>query len=138
MSDNVVTRMKYKNDFLKKVIVRMDFDTPLPITKSGPAKKIYDIVRERFPITEEKKIIGKEFLIGPGDTKERSIETKEWHYYGKNREKHLTIAPNMVFVEYDKYEYYEMLKDDFLSVSDALFTSYPKTICSSEITLHIE
>ena len=126
MSDNVVTRMKYKNDFLKKVIVRMDFDTPLPITKSGPAKKIYDIVRERFPITEEKKIIGKEFLIGPGDTKERSIETKEWHYYGKNREKHLTIAPNMVFVEYDKYEYYEMLKDDFLSVSDALFTSYPK------------
>jgi uncharacterized protein (TIGR04255 family) len=32
----------------------------------------------------------------------------------------------MVFVEYDKYEYYEKLKEDFLSVSDALFTSYPK------------
>lgn len=120
------TRKKYKKDFLKKVIVRIDFDTPLPIVSKGPASSIYDTVKDRFPITEEKKVMGKELLIGPEDTKERSIETKEWHYYGKNREKHLTITPNTVFVEYDRYEYYEMLKEDFLSVSDALFTSYPK------------
>ena len=126
MSNNNATRKKYKKDFLKKVIVRIDFDTSLPIVKKGPAEGIYDTVKTRFPITEEKKVIGKEFLIGPGDTKERSIETKEWHYYGKNREKHLTITPNMTFVEYNKYEYYEMLKEDFLSVSKALFDSYPK------------
>ena len=65
-------------------------------------------------------------MISPSDTKERSIETKEWHYYGKNRKKHLTITPVMVFVEYDKYEYYEMLKDDFISVVESLFISYPK------------
>ena len=120
------TRKKYKKDFLKKVIVRIDFDTPLPIAKKGLAPSIYDTVKDRFPITEEKKVIGKELLIGPGDTKERSIETKEWHYYGKNRKKHLTITPGMVFVEYDKYEYYETLKEDFLSVVEALFKSYPK------------
>ena len=119
-------RKKYKKDFLIKVIVRIDFDTPLPIVGKGPAPSIYDTVKDRFPITEEKKVMGKELLIGPGDTKERSFETKEWHYYGKNREKHLTITPNTVFVEYDKYEYYEMLKEDFLSVSDALFISYQK------------
>ncbi len=120
------TRKKYKKDFLKKVIVRIDFDTPLPIAKKGPAPSIYDTVKDRFPITEEKKVIGKELLIGPGDTKERSIATKVWHYYGKNRKKHLTIAPGLVFVEYDKYEYYETLKEDFLSVVEALFKSYPK------------
>lgn len=126
MSSNNVKRRKYKKDFLNKVIVRIDFDTPLPIVADGPAKGIYATVKERFPITEEKKIIGKEFLIGPDVTKERSIETKEWHYYGKNREKHLTVSPNFMFIEYDKYEYYEMLHDDFLSVSSALFAAYPK------------
>lgn len=121
-----VKRRKYKKDFLNKVIVRIDFDNPLPIAADGPAKGIYTTVKERFPITEEKKVIGKELLIGPNVTKERSIETKEWHYYGKNREKHLTVSPNFMFIEYDKYEYYEMLRDDFLSVSYALFEAYPK------------
>jgi uncharacterized protein (TIGR04255 family) len=119
-------RKKYKKDFLKKVIVRIDFDTPLPIAKKGPAPRIYDTIKDRFPITEEKMFKGKELLIGPGDTKERSIETKEWHYYGKSRKKHLTITPGAVFVEYDKYEYYEILKEDFLSVVESIFMSYPK------------
>lgn len=126
MSNNSVKRRKYKKDFLNKVLVRIDFDTPLPIATNGPAKGIYSTVKERFPITEEKKVIGKEFLIGPGAVKQRSIQSKEWHYYGKNREKHLTILPNTMFIEYNKYEYYEMLRKDFLSVSDALFNAYPK------------
>jgi len=126
VSNNNVKRRKYKKDFLNKVIVRIDFDTPLPIATNGPAKSVYGPVKERFAITEEKKVIGKEFLIGPGATKERSIESKEWHYYGINREKHLTITPNVMFIEYNKYEYYEMLREDFLSVSDALFNAYPR------------
>ncbi len=126
MSNNNATRRKYKKDFLKEVIVRIDFDTPLPIAIKGPAKNIYDTVKERFPITEEKKVMGKELLIGPDVTKERSIESKEWHYYGINREKHLTITPNMMVIEYNKYKYYEMLREDFLSVSDALFNAYPR------------
>jgi len=126
VSNNNVKRMKYKKDFLIKVIARIDFDTPLPIAADGPAKDIYATVKKRFPITEERKVIGKEFLIGQNVTKERSIETKEWHYYGKNREKHLTVSPDFMFIEYNKYEYYEMLRDDFLSVSNALFDAYPK------------
>lgn len=119
-------RRKYKKDFLNKVIVKIDFDTPLPIATKGPSKSIYTIVKERFPITEEKRIIGKEFLIGPDVTKERSIEKKEWHYYGKNREKRLAVSPDFMFIEYKKYEYYKILRDDFLSVLDALFHAYPK------------
>lgn len=126
MSNNNVKRRKYKKDFLDKVIVRMDFDTPLPISTNGPAKSIYTIIKERFPITEEKTIMGKELLIGPNITKERSIETKEWHYYGKNREKQLTISHGFMFIKYNKYEYYEILREDFLSVLNALFDAYPK------------
>ncbi len=124
MTDSKSKRRKYKKDFLDKVFVRIDFDTPLPIATNGPAKNIYAAVKERFPITEEKKLIGKELTIGKDDTIERSIESKEWHYYGKDREKHLVVAPGCMFIEYNKYEYYEMLRDDFLSVSNALFDTY--------------
>lgn len=61
MSANNVKRRKYKKDFLNKVIVRTDFDTPLPIAADGPAKGIYATVKERFPITEEKKLLGRNF-----------------------------------------------------------------------------
>ena len=54
VSNNIVKRRKYKKDFLDKVIVRIDFDTPLPIATTGPAESIYTTVKERFPITEEK------------------------------------------------------------------------------------
>lgn len=127
MNEINIKRRKYKEDFLNNVIVRIDFDTPLTIAADGPAKGIYATVKKRFPITEEKKVIGKELLIGQNITKERSIETKEWHYYGNNREKHLTISPNTMLIEYNKYEYYEMLRDDFLSVSSALFDAYPNS-----------
>jgi uncharacterized protein (TIGR04255 family) len=118
--------MKYKNDFLDKVIVRIDFDALLPIASSGPAKEIYTPVKERFPITEERKIQGKELILGPGVTKERTVESKEWRYFGKEREKNLTISASSMFIEYNKYEYYETLQDDFLSVLNALYIAYPK------------
>jgi uncharacterized protein (TIGR04255 family) len=123
---NGVKCRKYKRDFLNKVIARIDFDTPAPMTSAGPAKGIYATVKERFPITEERKVIGKEFLIGKDVTKERLIETKEWHYYGTHREKHLSISPAFMLIGYTKYEYYEKLRDDFVSVSNALFNAYPK------------
>lgn len=106
MSNDEVKRRRYKKDFLDKVIIRIDFDASLPIATTGPATNVYAPVKERFPITEEKKVIGKELVIGPGVTKERSIETKEWHYYGKSREKHLTVSPSVMLIEYNTYEYY--------------------------------
>ncbi len=51
MSAKDVKRRKYKRDFLVQVIVRIDFDTPLPIATTGPEKSIYTTVKERFPIT---------------------------------------------------------------------------------------
>jgi uncharacterized protein (TIGR04255 family) len=119
-------RRKYKKDFLVKVIARVDFDTPLlSIQKNGPTKEIYEIVKTRFPITEEKKVIGRELLISKFDTQEKTKESKEWHYYGKKREKKLVISPEFVFVEYLKYEYFEILYEDIKSVLDVLFLNFP-------------
>jgi len=118
--------MKYKRDFLDTVVARIDFDAPLPIAKEGPPKSVYASLKARFPITEEKKIVGKELIVSVDAMKERPLESTEWHYYGKDRQKQLNIGPAAMYVKYTKYEYYEKLHDDFLSVSDALFDAYPK------------
>lgn len=120
-------RRKYKKDFVKKVICRIDFDTPLGIIKSGPPPEIYELVKSRFPIVETKNLIGKELFVGPGPIREKQTHSKEWFYFGKEREKLLKIAPEYIVIEYTKYEYFEKLKEDFLSVIDALFKAFPKT-----------
>lgn len=117
-------RQKYNNDFLDKVLVRVDFDSPLIIAESGPDKRIYEAIKERFPKTEVKKIEGQKLFISPEQTQTQKIESKQWHYYGKNREKELVIATEFMYIQYNIYELYETLYDDFNSVLTAIYESY--------------
>jgi uncharacterized protein (TIGR04255 family) len=119
-------RRKYKNDYLDKVIVRIDFDTTLPFSTEAPPTEIYVPVKERFPIVEEKKLIGKRFIVGNKEALQDDIEELEWHYSGKQREKLLKVTPRHMHVEYNKYEHYEQLREDFISVSNELFDKFPK------------
>lgn len=125
MISSLKNRKKYKNDYLKQVIVRVDFDSELPILSDGPSSEVYDCVRKRFPLKEEKTIVGRELLISPDTTTSRNLEIKEWRYYGSDRLKNLVISPNYLIVEFNKYEHYEVLREDFLSVLDVLYKSYP-------------
>lgn len=119
-------RRKYKKDFVEKVICKIDFDTAIDIEKSGPPKEIYELVKSRFPIIQTMNLIGKEFLIGPGPIKEKQTQKKEWLYHGKDRDKFLKITPDFIAIEYSKYDYFEKLKEDFLSAVEAIFKAYPK------------
>lgn len=117
-------RKKYVKDFLFKVIVRIDFDTPLIIAPTGPDAKLYETIQGRFPKTEVKNIEGQEFFLGPGVTKAQKIETIEWHYFGKNREKVLVFSSDFMAIEYSEYELYETLFEDFFSVLNVLYEVY--------------
>ena len=112
--------MKYKRDFLDRVICRADFDVPLQIAKSGPPESVYKMIKERFPMVESKNYIGKQLIVGPAGSKEEEIEHNEWVYYGINRLKDLKIARNALVVEYFKYEYFKNLKEDFLNAINAI------------------
>lgn len=118
-------RKKYKRNFLKQVIVRVDFESPLLFSSSGLNKVILDEAKKEFPIAEEKRFIGKEFLIGSNTPyKERAVEKKEWLFYGKDREKKLTISSDFMHISYNKYENYQKLCCDFLSISNIIFKSF--------------
>src|SRR5215831_16960077 len=82
-------RKKYKKNFLKQVIARIDFTPIDAIEPKGPPKAFYESIKDRFPIPETKTILAKSLRIGPGaeKTEETSHELREWVYHGKARDK---------------------------------------------------
>lgn len=90
--------------------------------KNLPAKLSRQIGKY-FPIPEPKKAaFAKEFQITSGGVKETvNKEFFEWHFFGKEREKELVISPDTMFINYLKYDSFEILVEDFQGAFSKLF-----------------
>jgi uncharacterized protein (TIGR04255 family) len=115
----------YKKSFLKEVIVRADFSSPVDTLATTIPPKIGNAALERFPVSEPRKTIAEELQLSAKDIQRKRQEFTEWNYYGRNREKRLVISPTVAFVTHSLYSTYEVLKQDFLSVLSALFHAFP-------------
>jgi uncharacterized protein (TIGR04255 family) len=69
--------------------------------------------------------VARELVIHPEGTKERKEEVVNWSYHGKNRDKLVKLSRDSVTVEYFKHGSFSELRHDFLSVLDAVWTSFP-------------
>jgi uncharacterized protein (TIGR04255 family) len=49
----------------------------------------------------------------------------QWFFHNKERTKSFHIAKDCCYIEFKKYERYEVLRKDFLEIVDALFDSMP-------------
>jgi len=117
---------KYKKNYLTQVIARIDFLSPLASLREVLPAAVGTLSKNYFPIPEPKQIIGRELMVS-SETKqiqEKEIATKEWHFFGKEREKRLVITPGSMFVEFKVYGSFEELLSHFLSISDGLFNSF--------------
>jgi len=118
----------YKNNYLTNVIARIDFVNPVPgIQDEIPNSIIKEIIRI-FPITEPKRKFLEQVTVLKEDVKREKTEFTEWHFFGKEREKVLTIIPNSVFVDYSVYKSYSTFKNEFLQVINKYFEYYPDVI----------
>ncbi len=116
---------KYKKNYLKSVIARVDFAAPVEkIGKSVP-HGLREKILPSFPIPQSAKSISKELRVSAKKTEEIRTETTQWHFYGKKREKSLCIAPEFFFVEYTEYDSFEVLKGDFLRAVHAVYDAFP-------------
>lgn len=116
----------YKKNFLDKVIARLDFATELPgIADTLPAE-VAAIAVKHFPIDEPKKVVAGKVQISPiGEVSAEAIGSSiEWHYHGKNREKSLCVAPRVMFIVHKQYQSFDIFKNDFLPIVNALFNVY--------------
>lgn len=120
----------YNHPFLKEVIARIDFSSPVEILTTNIPPKISNHALSRFPIQEPRKMLTQEVELSNQKLRHRKVEFTEWNYYGSDREKRLTIAPNCFFVTYSRYTSYENLKNDCLPIADKIFTHFSDLRCS--------
>jgi len=115
---------KYKNNFLKQVIARVDFAAPISALREGPPKRIITALKKQFPVPEQKIQILDHVHVTASEVQRSKQETLQWFYHSKERDKRVCVAADAMYVEYFKYNSFEDLKRDFLAVSDALFAEF--------------
>jgi len=117
----------YEKSFLKEVIARIDFVAPIDgLEKSLPAK-LANVVSTHFPINEPTEAIAQQLqlIIGPDEVKQSRTQFKQWKFYGRDREKTLSLAAPFVFVSYQQYTTYENMKEEFAAIIDAIGKAFP-------------
>ncbi len=116
---------KYTKNFIKKIIIRVDFnETPLSFEKGLPTSLTKKAL-EMFPISDPRPFIYKDIKITAQEDKINKIEGIEWRYHGKTRGKTLCISHDFVYIEYKKYESIDLINGTFLAILEELFIMNP-------------
>jgi uncharacterized protein (TIGR04255 family) len=121
---------KYPKNYLDKVIVRIDFASPLEDLRENIPEDLNQVILKSFPILEPKEMFegGFEFKFSKEQQSVDNIgkeKYQDWIYFGKNREKELHISVKFFSITYYKYQSFEELRTDFLNISKTLFTRSP-------------
>jgi len=78
--------------------------------------------KKYFPILEPKEIALQKLTIGPSAPQVEKADTiREWHLWGKEREKHLVITQFFMFIEFTRYSTFEDFGAHFTTLVDSLF-----------------
>lgn len=117
---------KYKHNYLTSVIARIDFPNAIKDLEKGLSSKTTQVALKYFPIAEPQKIIEGTLQINP--TQMQSNPTRQltiWNFYGKDREKTLSVGENHLYVDFKNYKKYESFKKEFLDIIKILLEEYP-------------
>ena len=120
----------YDKPFLKEVIVRVDFSAPIEELGRRLPPSVKDAALKAFPISEPKRVKAQELQFDKAGLRHVESELTEWNFYGRDREKRLTISPLFMFMTYSSYESFEALKADFSSVLTPLCEAIRDTTAS--------
>lgn len=112
---------RYRNNYLKKVIIRLDFASDLQEVKEHIPMNSTKQILSIFPIAEPKTFIGKELQVSPTESKERIETGTNWFYHSKERDKTLCISTKYTWVAYNNYHDFETLMSDFLPICTELY-----------------
>lgn len=115
----------YGKPFLREVIVRIDYVAPLEALEKALPAKLGKVAADRFPIAEPGEGFAQELQLGMGEIHHRETRFKQWNFFGKEREKHLSLAAPFMFLRYSRYSTYEALKEDWAALVEAVAKAFP-------------
>lgn len=108
----------YQRNFLKEVIVRVDFLNPLPGVDVALPPPIAEIAIRDFPIPEPREALRRQVQIGPEGIASTEERFKEFQFHGIERTKTFTIGRQVALVQYKMYQTYELVKAEFVRILD--------------------
>ncbi|MCU7874993.1 MAG: TIGR04255 family protein [Candidatus Thiodiazotropha sp. (ex Lucinoma borealis)] len=117
----------YEESFLKEVIFRVDFPSPIESIEKTVPKGLGKAILNRFPISEPRKAHTQEFQFTGPSFQAKSTELTQWVYFGKEREKSLILEPGSLVISIKEYKSYEELIDDIKDVLEAFFEAFSDT-----------
>ena len=120
----------YSKNFLDKVIVRLDFASPLVGVNESVPIEIAKYVTSSFPIKDPGKDVRSghiEFKNGEVNAQSQLVG-KEWRFHGAKRDKTVCIASQWVWIEYRAYQSVDVLRSEFLDLVNVLFEAYKDKI----------
>ncbi|HOP40096.1 MAG TPA: TIGR04255 family protein [Geobacteraceae bacterium] len=117
----------YRNNFLKNVTARIDFNKNLFQISSEIPVSVKEQLKERFPHVQRKSAISEEIEMTCGsDPVRRHVKENHWFFQGKAGDRALCIAPGFMWMDFKKYTNYADLRETFLLVADAVLTAFPE------------
>lgn len=120
----------YGKSFLKQVIIKIDFASPLEKLEKGPPARFVTPIAKAFPIIEPIEVMTAEVAINPDGIAHKQVTERHWNYFSRERDTQLALAPSNAFIVYNKYSTYENMKQQFGTLVEALATVFPGTVVS--------
>lgn len=117
----------YKKPYLKQVIARIDFVSPIVALEKTLPTELAKVASLHFPISEPVDVIAKNFQLSlTGAVQQSEKPFKQWNFFGKEREKQLTLATSFFNLVYTRYTTYEDMKKHISVIVDALAKEFPE------------
>lgn len=109
---------KYKQNFINEAIFRLDFAVSIEELKTSINRELSKIISDEFPIFESNQVPFNSVFVDQKNLNSKDgvkIETgvqSEWKFYGRNREKYVTLNSNVLIISYKEYESFASFSDN--------------------------
>jgi len=114
----------YKRNFLTEVIARLDLVSPIESLGDELPKRIAAESLRDFPISEPRPMKTRQVRISEREVESKLKEFTEWNFWGREREKRLTLGPQTFLISYGRYQRYETLRTEFENIAKVFFENY--------------
>lgn len=117
--------ISYKRNYVKEVVCRLDFASPILSLRNSMPKEIYEIVKKYYPIAEPIDVIGTELNINPiNGPVINQVATKQWQFLSRDRKNKCSIESSAVIFSITNYNIFEEARNSFVDILKIVMNTF--------------
>lgn len=115
--------IKYKTNFLKNVIFRIDF-SPIIRLKKELSPDFQDILRPNFPLFEEQTAVEYFTTIKEDSKIDETRTSRLWHFFTREKTQKVTVSYQHLAVEFFKYTHFNEFSQNVEHIYNSFSSIY--------------